>query len=121
MIVEKHYTKYLVFPLSVLILNTYSLESFRLIQILWNIKSGKPLSLLPGVIKGVPRPSLTWYKNGEPLQQNEKYEIDELTGRLLFVTVDSEDSGSYILRADNSGMFSFDSLAPLSLSTAICS
>ena len=62
--------------------------------------------MLPGVIKGVPRPSLTWYKNGEPLEQNQKYEIDELTGRLLFVTVDSEDSGNYILRADNSGKFS---------------
>ena len=64
------------------------------------------------MIKGVPRPSLTWYKNGEPLQQNQKYEIDELTGRLLFVTVDSEDSGNYILRADNSGMFSHGTLAP---------
>ena len=64
------------------------------------------------MIKGVPRPSLTWYKNGEPLEQNQKYEIDELTGRLLFVTVDSEDSGNYILRADNSGKFSRDSLAP---------
>ena len=75
--------------------------------------------MLPGVIKGVPRPSLTWYKNGEPLEQNQKYEIDELTGRLLFVTVDSEDSGNYILRADNSGKFSRDFLAPSWLSGAI--
>ena len=45
---------------------------------------------------------LTWYKEGERLEQNEKYEIDELTGRLLFVTVDLEDSGTYLLRADNS-------------------
>ena len=75
--------------------------------------------MLPGVIKGVPRPSLTWYKNGEPLEQNQKYEIDELTGRLLFVTVDSEDSGNYILRADNSGKFSRDSQAPPLLSGTI--
>ena len=63
--------------------------------------SGKPLSVQPGSIKGIPKPSVTWFKNGEMLQNSPRLEIDPITGRLLFVTVTLDDGGKYVLRAEN--------------------
>lgn len=66
------------------------------------VLSGKPLSLQPGVVKGVPRPQLTWYRNGEIMDSIEgRYEVDPITGRLLFVNLDTYDAGFYTLRAEN--------------------
>ena len=55
--------------------------------------SGKPLSIQPATIKGSPRPELNWFKNGEILRNSEVIEVDEITGRLLFLTLSIDDSG----------------------------
>ena len=57
---------------------------------------GKPLSIQPASIKGTPRPELSWFRNGELLNNSEMIEIDEITGRLLFLTVSIDDSGKFI-------------------------
>ena len=60
---------------------------------------------LEATIVGRPKPKVEWYKNEQPLQENEHYKIEHNndTYKLIIVGVSKDDSASYKCIATNSG------------------
>ena len=44
---------------------------------------------------GDPKPSLTWKKNGETVQETDRIKIDKLSGELRIISASVEDAGTY--------------------------
>ena len=67
------------------------------------IKEGDSAKLICKIVKGVPEPQVSWFKNGNPLPK-------EMNTTLLSITnVTNEDEGRYTCKAENSGGFTNDS------------
>ena len=67
--------------------------------------AGSPFTMKPETVRGLPGPVFTWKRNGEKLFSDEYRNIDENIGRLIFVVLEPEDSGHYILKAENKAGF----------------
>ena len=67
----------------------------------WTAISGLPFTIQPTQIRGFPEPKLSWYRNGRAVVPSEILTFDEKTGRLLFVVLNTEDSGRYVLKAES--------------------
>ena len=66
------------------------------------LREGDSANLTCKIIKGLPEPQVSWFKNGTEL---------EVKNRTLFLTnVTDEDEARYACRADNIGGFVFNSL-----------
>ena len=60
---------------------------------------------LEATIVGRPKPNVEWFKNEQPLKENEHYKIEQNddTYKLIIVGVSKDDSASYKCIATNTG------------------
>ena len=67
--------------------------------------AGSPFTMKPETVRGLPAPIYSWKRNGEKLFSDEYRNIDENIGRLIFVVLEPEDAGRYIIKAENKAGF----------------
>lgn len=65
-----------------------------------SVAQGQTL-VVSAITLGSPTPSVSWYRNGEPLRTGGRYTV-QADGSLEIRDVVADDSGSYAIRAMNS-------------------
>ena len=67
--------------------------------------AGSPFTMKPETVRGLPGPTFSWRKDGEKLFSDKYRNVDETIGRLIFVVLEPEDSGRYVIKAENKAGF----------------